>query len=98
MLIIPWLLGPKKPSKVKSSTFEAGQASTGEIRMNFMMQYYAYLLAFVVFDVISMFLFSWAISILNLGIGAIITMVLFLAILSIPLGYALVLAGRRSIW
>ena len=98
MLIIPWLFSPRKPNTIKNSTYEAGQVSTGEVRINFMMQYYPYLIAFVVFDVISMFLFSWAISILNLGINGFITMILFMGILLVPLFYAIILANRRGLW
>ncbi len=37
---------------------------TGEGRSHFMMQYYAYILMFVVFDVMSIFLYAWGSSLL----------------------------------
>ena len=37
--------------------------------MHFMMQYYAYLLMFVVFDVMAMFLFAWAVAYQPLALG-----------------------------
>ncbi len=37
--------------------------------MHFMMQYYAYLLMFVVFDVMAMFLYAWAAAYQPLALG-----------------------------
>jgi len=62
------------------------------------MQYYAYLLMFVVFDVMVMFLFAWAVSYMNIGLQSSLYIIIFLAIILIPMGYTLYLAGRRELW
>ena len=98
VIIIPRLLAPRKPSLAKSSTFEAGQIPTGESRVRLMMQYYAYLIMFVVFDVISMFLFAWAVAFASLGLSSFIVIAGFLGIILIAMGYALYLAGKRELW
>ena len=60
VVIIPILFGPKRPNPIKNAPFECGQVPQGAGKMHFMMQYYAYLLMFIVFDVLSMFLYAWA--------------------------------------
>ena len=70
MLIVPRLIAPKSPNPIKNATFEAGQVPRGRGKMHFMMQYYAYLLMFVVFDVMAMFLFAWAVAYQPLALGA----------------------------
>lgn len=96
-IIIPLLFAPKRPNPVKAEPFECGQPPTGEGRVHFMMQYYAYLLMFVVFDVVVMFLFAWGVAYLSLGVSGALIITTFLTILIVPLGYALYLAGKR-IW
>jgi NADH-quinone oxidoreductase subunit A len=96
VILIPWLFAPRNPTPMKRATFEAGQVPTGNARVHLMMQYYPYLLIFVVFDVISMFLYAWATSFVQIP-GA-ISIGLFLGMIFVPLGFALYLAGMRDIW
>lgn len=100
VLVIPKLLAPHKPNPIKSATFEAGQVPTGSGKMHFMMQYYAYLLMFIVFDVMSMFLYAWAVAYQPLALGPFSSWILtvFMAVLFVPMGFALYMAGRREIW
>ena len=97
-LIIPMLFASSKRHPIKAQPFEAGQIPSGEGRLNFMMQYYAYLLMFVVFDVMSMFIFAWGASYFQIGVPSTGIIIVFLVILFVPLGYALHLAGRRELW
>ena len=99
-LILPILFGPKHPNPVKSLTFENGQVPQGAGKMHFMMQYYAYLLMFIVFDVLGMFLYAWASAYkpMALGLSSDWTITLFIGMLFIPMAFALVLAGRRELW
>jgi NADH-quinone oxidoreductase subunit A len=63
-----------------------------------MMQYYAYILMFVVFDVMSIFLYAWGSSLLSIPKEATLPMMAFLAIMFAAMGYALYLSGRKGIW
>jgi len=65
-----------------------------------MMQYYAYLLMFIVFDVLGMFLYAWASAYepMNLGLSSDWTVTLFMGMLLVPMAFALILAGRRELW
>lgn len=97
-MFISALLAPKRRHPLKTELFECGQIPTGEGRISFMMQYYAYLLMFVVFDVMSMFIFAWGLSSVQIGLQSVLVITVFLVTLLIPLGYALYLAGRRELW
>jgi NADH-quinone oxidoreductase subunit A len=100
MLIVPRFLAPKSPNPIKNSTFESGQIPRGKGKMHFMMQYYAYLLMFVVFDVMAMFLYAWAAAYQPLALGSSSgwVMTFFIGALLIPMAYTVYMAGRREIW
>jgi len=53
MIVLPLLFAPKKPNPIKSQTFESGQLPAGESKVHLIMQYYAYLIMFVVFRILS---------------------------------------------
>jgi NADH-quinone oxidoreductase subunit A len=99
-IVIPKLLAPYKPNPIKNAPFECGQVPAGRGKMHFMMQYYAYLLMFVVFDVMAMFLYAWAAAYRPLQLGALSSwvMIVFVGALLIPMGYTIYMAGRREIW
>ena len=98
-LILSKLLSPRKRyNPVKFLPMECGQIPTGEGRSHFMMQYYAYILMFVVFDVMSIFLYAWGSSLLSIPKQATLPMMGFLAIMFAAIGYALYLSGRKGIW
>jgi len=100
VMIIPVLFGPKHPNPIKRLPFETGQVPQGGGKMHFMMQYYAYLLMFIVFDVLGMFLYAWASAYrpMALGLSSDWTVTLFMGMLFVPMAFALVLAGRRELW
>jgi len=99
-LVIPRLLAPRNPNPIKNAPFECGQVPVGRGKMHYMMQYYAYLLMFVVFDVMAMFLYAWAVAYqpLALGTGSAWLMTLFVGTLLVPMALTVHLAGKREIW
>ena len=98
-IILSKLLSPRKRyNPVKFLPMECGQIPTGEGRSHFMMQYYAYILMFVVFDVMSIFLYAWGSSLLSIPKEATLPMMAFLGIMFAAMGYALYLSGRKGIW
>jgi NADH:ubiquinone oxidoreductase subunit 3 (subunit A) len=99
-VILPRLLAPRRPNPLKNAPFECGQVPVGAGKVHFMMQYYAYLLMFIVFDVMGMFLYAWAAAYrpMLLGLASDWTVTLFIGMLFLPMGFALVLAGRRELW
>jgi NADH-quinone oxidoreductase subunit A len=98
-LILSRLVSPRRRyNPVKFLPMECGQMPTGEGRSHFMMQYYAYILMFVVFDVMSIFLYTWATSLFLIPRAATLPIMAFLGIMFAAMGYALYLAGKKGIW
>jgi NADH-quinone oxidoreductase subunit A len=100
VVILPVLFGPKRPNPIKNAPFECGQVPQGAGKMHFMMQYYAYLLMFIVFDVLGMFLYAWASAYrpMALGLSSDWMVTIFIGMLAFPMAFALSLAGRRELW
>ena len=100
VVILILLVSPrdKKPTPVKRAPFESGQIAVGRGRTRFIIQYYPYLLMFVVYDVVAMFLFAWALNLRTLGATGTIPVLIFVSVLLVPLGYALHLANRPENW
>lgn len=98
-LVISRMLSPKKRSNpVKFLPMECGQVPKGAGRTHFMMQYYAYILMFVVFDVMAIFLYAWGGSILMLPRAATLPLIAFLGIMFAAMAFALYQSQRRNIW
>ena len=98
MLTLPIFWSRRKPDPFRDMPFESGQVPQGEGRHRLVMQYYPYLLMFVVFDVVGMFLFAWGISFMKLPVNASASVILFIVLLAAPLGYALKLALNKENW
>ena len=98
LIISRMLSPPKRSNPVKFLPMECGQVPTGEGRTHFMMQYYAYILMFVVFDVVAIFLYAWGSTILYLPKEATLPIIGFLGIIFAAMTFALYQSGRRNIW
>jgi len=98
-LLLSKMISPKRRNNpVKFLPMECGQVPKGEGRTHFMMQYYAYVLMFVVFDVMAIFLYSWGSTILNLERTATLPIIIFLGIMFAAMAFALYQSKRRNIW
>jgi len=97
-LAVPLVFAPRKPNPVKSESFECGQLPVGEARVRLVMRYYPYLLLFVAFDVMSIFLFAWAVAYNRYAGIASIAVFIFLAVMVVALVRGLTLARRKEIW
>ncbi len=98
-LLISRMIAPRRGNTpVKFLPMECGQVPQGEGRTHFMMQYYAYILMFVIFDVMAIFLYAWGSTILNLPRTATLPIIAFLAIMFGAMAFALYQSQRRNIW
>ena len=98
-LLISRLVAPRgRDTPVKYLPMECGQVPKGEGRTHFMMQYYAYILMFVVFDVVAIFLYAWGSALLELPREATLPIIAFLGIMFAAMAFALRQSGRRDIW
>jgi NADH-quinone oxidoreductase subunit A len=82
------ILGPRRPSAVKSTVFEAGsEPSPGTARQRFAVKFYVVALLFIVFDVETVFLYPWAVNFKALGWFGYVEMLIFAFTLVIGLAY-----------
>jgi NADH-quinone oxidoreductase subunit A len=86
--VIAWLIRPKKPNPVKQSTYECGLETQGETWVQFRIQYYIYAMVFVIFDIETAFLYPWAVAYKQVGLFALVEVVIFVGILLTGLLYA----------
>ena len=100
VVVLILLVSPRdrRPTPEKRAPFESGQIAMGRGRTRFIIQYYPYLLMFVVYDVVAMFLFAWALNLRSLGAAGTVPVLVFISVLLVPLGYALHLANRPENW
>ena len=86
-LVFAALVSPHKPNPIKQSTYECGIETVGDSWVQFKAQYYIFALVFLVFDVETVFLFPWALSLKALPIFAVLEGVVFISILVAGLVY-----------
>jgi NADH-quinone oxidoreductase subunit A len=88
LVTLPRWLAPREPNDMKSRAYECGEVPVGEPWVRFHVAYYIFALAFVIFDVESVFLYPWALVIRKLGFYGFVQMAIFIAILVLGLAYA----------
>ena len=88
-LVIARFVRPSRPNPVKLSTYECGMETIGPTWIQYHVGFYIYALVFVIFDVETVFLYPWALAYGQLGLFALVEMLLFIAILVVGLLYAL---------
>jgi NADH:ubiquinone oxidoreductase subunit 3 (subunit A) len=87
-LVFARIVAPRKPNPIKQSTYECGIETVGESWVQFKAQYYIFALVFLVFDVETVFLFPWALTLKKLPLYAVLEGILFIGILVVGLVYA----------
>jgi NADH-quinone oxidoreductase subunit A len=61
MLFLSNVLGPRRPSVVKTTPFECGSEPAGSSHERFGVKFYVVALLFIVFDIEAIFLYPWAV-------------------------------------
>lgn len=79
---------PRKPGPQKNATYECGLESKGDPMVRIRPEYYLYAILFVLFDVESVFLIPFAVRFLELPLGAVLAMLLFVLLLVEGLAWA----------
>ena len=88
-LLIATILRPARPDPVKLENYECGAEPIGQAWVQFPVGFYLVALMFVVFDALAVFLIPWTLVLRELGLRAVGTMAIFLALLSLSWVYAL---------
>ena len=84
-----YVLRPARPYAAKLENYECGAEPIGEAWVQFPVGFYLVALVFVVFDALAVFLIPWTLVLRDLGLRAVGTMAIFLALLSLGWVYAL---------
>ncbi len=82
------LLRPSRPYDAKLQNYECGAEPIGEAWVQFPVGFYLVALVFLLFDVLAVFLFPWALTLRGLGMAGFWAMALFLFILGLGWLYA----------
>ncbi len=85
LIVIGNLLGPRRPDREKTSTYECGFEAFEDARMRFDVRYYLIAILFIIFDLEIAFVFPWATVFSSLGLVGFVEMGMFLGLL--VLGY-----------
>jgi NADH-quinone oxidoreductase subunit A len=86
-LVLGKLLGPHRPDPEKLSPYECGFDAFEDARMKFDVRYYLVAILFILFDLEIAFLFPWAAVINEIGFAGFLSMMVFLAILTVGFVY-----------
>ena len=79
---------PRKPSPAKESTYECGMETIGTTWVQFNFRYYFFAVMFVALDVLTVFLYPWAVNLRSLGLYGFVGVAIFFSILMVGYVYA----------
>src|SRR5512138_2188045 len=83
LLTVGAVLAPNKPDPEKLSPYECGFEAFEDARMKFDVRYYLVAILFILFDLEIAFLFPWAVVLQDIGLAGFVSMMIFLAILTV---------------
>jgi NADH-quinone oxidoreductase subunit A len=95
-LVATHFLGPRRKTKDKLETFEAGVKIVGNARQPFSIKYFLVAILFVLFDVEVIFMYPWAVNFRSLGMTGMIEMFVFMG--TLLLGFIYVLKKKALDW
>lgn len=87
ILGLSYVLGQHHKERATDEAYEGGILSTGSARLRFSSQFYLIAMLFVIFDVETVFIFSWAITFKELGWYGYMGVLFFIVLLVIGLIY-----------
>ena len=81
-------ISPRSYHPQKGAAYECGIPTRGRSWMQFKVGYYLFAILFLRFDGETVFLFSWAVVVQDLGIYGLVSILFFLVVLVLGLAYA----------
>ena len=85
MLVAAWWFGAKKTNPNKAMAYESGVIPTGTARLPLFIPFYLVAIFFIVFDVETAFIFTWAVAWDMLGLSGLIHITFFIVALLVGL-------------
>ena len=89
MIVAGFVCQYKQSSSVKESTYECGILPFGDAKIKFDIKYFNYAILFLIFDIETIFLYPFAVSLNALGLFAVVEAFIFVGILLLGLYYAI---------
>jgi len=87
LLTVAFIVAYKQPDPEKLSAYECGFNAFDDARMKFDVRFYLVAILFIIFDLEVAFLFPWAVAYSDLGFYGFVSMMVFLAVLTIGFIY-----------
>lgn len=89
MVVAGFVCQYKKNSAIKNSVYECGMKPSDDARIRFDIKYFNYAVIFMIFDIETIFLYPFAVSVNALGLFAVIEAFVFITILLLGLFFAI---------
>ena len=87
LLAVGLLAGPRRPEAEKLAPYECGFEAFEDARIKFDVRFYLIAILFIIFDLEIAFLFPWAVVFKQIGVVALIEMLMFLLLLLLGFVY-----------
>jgi len=87
MVVASFVVARQRPNSEKLSPYECGFEPFEDARMRFDVRYYLVAILFIIFDLEVAFLFPWAVSLGDIGVYGFLSMIVFLAVLTVGFVY-----------
>ena len=87
MVTASFVLAPRAPDPEKNSAYECGFTAFSDARSKFDVRFYLVAILFIIFDLEVAFLFPWAVALGGLGVFGLISMLVFLGVLTVGFIY-----------
>lgn len=81
-------ISPRSFNSQKGEAYECGIPTRGKSWMQFKVGYYLFAILFLMFDVEAVFLFPWAVTVQEIGVMGLVSVLFFLVVLALGLAYA----------
>ncbi len=88
MLLKRFGLIPSKKNPTKGVQYECGMQTVGKTRVQYNFRYYFFAVLFVLLDMLTIFLYPWAVNVKELGVGGLVAVGIILVLLTVGYIYA----------
>jgi len=79
---------PSKKNPTKTAQYECGMQTVGKTWVQYNFRYYFFAVMFVLLDMLTIFLYPWAVNVKELGSGGLVAVGILLVILTVGYIYA----------
>jgi NADH-quinone oxidoreductase subunit A len=86
-VVLSHLTSTFRPTPAKQAPYESGMIPLGDTRERFSVKFYMVAILFIVFDIETVFLIPWAVSMRPLGWSGFIAAMIFIVVLTVGMIY-----------